>query len=204
MLFLALCNHTAPLWHQSGATLRRRLEQLQTRLGLTEDGRPVFDLSSLRPGGATWMLGLTENSELVRRRGRWLSQRVMDIYLQEVVAITYLPSLAQDTRDRLDALAGDVTSILAKVLFFESRRIPRAAWYLLLRPASGWASVLSNCMVWLGVFIFGYCLDTRSFLWLLILPQSCLWWDSGHLGFTGVAPAARPNGPRQQQLALAG
>jgi len=80
------------------------------------------------------MLGLTENSELVRRRGRWLSQRVMDIYLQEVVAITFLPSLSIDVRDRLEALAGDFSWLLQRAVFFESRCIPRSAWYLLLRP----------------------------------------------------------------------
>ena len=61
------------LWQQSAATLRRRLEQIQARLGLVEAGKPAFDLSSFRPGGATWALNTTENSELVRRRGRWLS-----------------------------------------------------------------------------------------------------------------------------------
>ena len=62
------------------------------------------------------MLGLTENSELVRRRGRWLSQRVMDIYLQEVVAITFLPSLSIDVRDRLEALAGDFCTSFVQFL----------------------------------------------------------------------------------------
>lgn len=46
-----------------------------------------FDLASLRPGGATLLLR-TEDLELIRRRGRWLSSRVMEIYLQEVMATT--------------------------------------------------------------------------------------------------------------------
>ncbi|CAE7306808.1 unnamed protein product [Symbiodinium necroappetens] len=124
----------ALLWPQSGATLRRRLEQIQERLGLVEAGKPAFDLSSFRPGGATWALNATENSELVRRRGRWLSLRVMDIYLQEVVAITYLPSLEPSTRECVDSLASQFTAILQRVIFFMSRGIPRAAWYALLRP----------------------------------------------------------------------
>ncbi|CAE7423072.1 unnamed protein product [Symbiodinium sp. CCMP2592] len=127
------------LWRQSAATFRRRLEQLQERVGLVSDGKAVFDLSSFRPGGATWMLGLTENSELVRRRGRWLSLRVMDIYLQEVVAITFLPALPAEVRARVEALAGDFTEILRRVTFFEQNSIPRSAWYYLLqgpRPSS--------------------------------------------------------------------
>ena len=122
------------LWQQSAATLRRRLEQIQERLGLIEAGKPAFDLSSFRPGGATWTLNTTENSELVRRRGRWLSLRVMDIYLQEVVAITYLPSLEPATRACIDALAAEFTTILERTVFFISRGIPRSAWFVLLRP----------------------------------------------------------------------
>ena len=122
------------LWRQSAATLRRRLEQIQERLGLTEAGKPAFDLSSFRPGGATWTLNTTENSELVRRRGRWLSLRVMDIYLQEVVAITYLPSLAPATRECIDALAAEFSALLRRVIFFMSHGIPRATWFALLRP----------------------------------------------------------------------
>ena len=123
---------TTMLWPLSGATLRRRFEQLQGRLGLKEHGRVTFDLSFFRPGGATWMLGLTENSELVKRRGRWLSLRVMDIYLQEVVAITLLPSLPADTRSLIEALAENFSGLLQRATFFESRHIPRAAWYRLL------------------------------------------------------------------------
>ena len=127
---------TTMLWPLSGATLRRRFEQLQARLGLKEHGRFTFDLSSFRPGGATWMLGLTENSELVRRRGRWLSLRVMDIYLQEVVAITLLPSLPADIRSLIEALAENFSGLLQRATFFESRHIPRAAWYRLLEMPS--------------------------------------------------------------------
>ncbi|OLP94780.1 Uncharacterized protein YabR [Symbiodinium microadriaticum] len=130
------------LWPQSCATLRRRLEQIQERLGLVEAGKPVFDLSSFRSGGATWALSVTENSELVRRRGRWLSLRVMDIYLQEVVAITYLPSLEPHTRACIDSLAAEFSAILRRVIFFMARGIPRAAWFA---PA---AFFLSNCRKW--------------------------------------------------------
>ena len=46
----------------------------------------ALDLGSLRPGGATWLLQVSEQSEMVRRRGRWISARVMEVYLQEVGA----------------------------------------------------------------------------------------------------------------------
>eukprot|EP00435_Cladocopium_sp_Y103_P065786 s89_g27.t1 len=74
------------LWPQSASTLRKTLRDLLRALKLPTEsvnGVRPFDLSSFRPGGASWLLMTTENSELVRRRGRWLSTRVMEIYLQE-------------------------------------------------------------------------------------------------------------------------
>ena len=59
------------LWPFSAGTLRRPLCLLQQRLGLVHQGKVVFELSSLRPGGATFLLHLTESPDLVRRRGRW-------------------------------------------------------------------------------------------------------------------------------------
>ena len=47
------------------------------------------------------MLNVTENAELVRRGGRWLSARVMEINLQKIVAATYVPWL--EAAQRSDA-----------------------------------------------------------------------------------------------------
>ena len=81
------------LWPFSSGTLKRRLNLLQQRLGLCTACKPHFDLSSLRPGGATWMLQTAESPDLVRQRSRWLSVKVLEIYVQEVEATTYLPAL---------------------------------------------------------------------------------------------------------------
>ena len=100
---------------------------IQARLGLQDSNGPLFDLASLRPGGATWMLESTENAELVRRRGRWLSARVMEIYLQEVTAATFVP--------RLPAMCARRLSNLLRLSPPSCRRpssksyIPRKAWY---------------------------------------------------------------------------
>ncbi|OLP79200.1 hypothetical protein AK812_SmicGene40547 [Symbiodinium microadriaticum] len=116
---------SARLWPMSSGALRRRFRLLQSRFGLVNtDGSPHFDLSSFRPGGATWMLHCTENPDLVRRRGRWLSLRVMEIYLQEVEAITYLPSLSADQRDFLKLMAESFPALLRKASFFQRARIP--------------------------------------------------------------------------------
>jgi hypothetical protein len=93
------------LWPFSAATLRKRFTALLKELGLptTRTGglRPL-DLGSLRPGGATFLLLATENMDLVRRRGRWVSNKVCEIYLQEILYVTYTEKF----------LAGFVTALL--------------------------------------------------------------------------------------------
>eukprot|EP00435_Cladocopium_sp_Y103_P074323 s580_g48.t1 len=81
------------IWPFSAATLRKRFADVLKALKLPtekEGGQKPFTLGSMRPGGATWLLHRTENSEVVRRRGRWLSVKVMEIYLQEVLVCTFM------------------------------------------------------------------------------------------------------------------
>ena len=126
----------AKLWPFSDGVLRRRLRAILQRLCLVDDAGPAFDLASLRPGGATWLLQETENAEMVRRRGRWLSGRVMEIYLQEVTAITYVPRLPSEARAAVESLALGFSGILEQALFFEKASIPRKAWYYLFAGRS--------------------------------------------------------------------
>ena len=63
----------------------------------------VLDLSSFRPGGATWLPQASDNPELVRRRGRWLSPKVMEIYLQEVQFATFVGPDAPKQREDCDS-----------------------------------------------------------------------------------------------------
>ena len=69
------------LWPYSAATLRQKFSQLLAAVGLQTKvvgGVRPFDLGSW----ATWLLNQTEDSNLVQRRGSWMSYRVMTIYLQ--------------------------------------------------------------------------------------------------------------------------
>ena len=121
---------SAKLWPFSDGVLRRRLKTILHRLGLEHPGeKSVFDLASFRPGGATWMLHLTENPELVRRGGRWLSSRVMGIYLQEIVTTTFVPQLQGSVRTLIQQLAIGFPLVLKLALFLEASYIPRRAWY---------------------------------------------------------------------------
>lgn len=125
------------LWPFSAATLRSRFSHLLRTLGLPtkQEGnvRP-FDLGSLRPGGATWLLNFTENSELVRRRGRWLSNRVMEVYLQEILVATHLQRLTEAQRDRILQYALCFEPLLDLAISYLDLAIPTTTWYHLLRP----------------------------------------------------------------------
>ena len=99
----------------------------------TDDYKPL-DLGSLRAGGATWMLGVSENSEMVRRRGRWLNAKTMEIYIQEVSAVVFMSGLQQNVRDHILHLASLFPLILERCCNFKAAGIPNHAWYLLFKP----------------------------------------------------------------------
>jgi len=102
------------LWPMSSSTLRKRLNLLQTALGMptarSHDSCP-YDLGSFRPGGATDMLQQFEDSELVRRRGRWVSHKVLEIYLQEVSTATFHTRLSAESRSKVQRLSSSFTDI---------------------------------------------------------------------------------------------
>ena len=131
------------LWPYSAATLRKRFSALLGALSLPTEKKgeiQPFTLGSLRPGGATFLLHASESSELVRRRGRWLSSRVMEIYLQEVLACTYVKKLDPKVRERIDSLSLGFAGILNHVLYFLKFGVPSKTWRWLLRAEAGFLS----------------------------------------------------------------
>jgi hypothetical protein len=101
------------LWTFSAATLRRRFADLLAALGLPTtkvDGKRPFDLASLGPGGATFLFLESESPENVRRRGRWASPKVMDIYIQEVMYTSFTEQLPKDAKLRIQQLASVFSS----------------------------------------------------------------------------------------------
>ena len=119
------------LWNQSPSLMRRRFAAVQKALGLslvrTKSFAP-FDLGSLRPGGATFLLHKFEDAELVRRRGRWISAKVMEVYLQEVAVSTFESGLSAAARRNIQRLSEAFPAILKKVLYFQKVHIPADAW----------------------------------------------------------------------------
>ena len=120
------------LWPMSGSTLRLRLSRLLERLSLpSKDTRTLkaLSLASFRPGGATWLMNATESAELVRRRGRWASFRIMEIYLQEVMAATYLNDVSEDARTKIFAAIDAFPHVFSQVRKFDMSRIPEPTWF---------------------------------------------------------------------------
>ena len=119
------------LWPMSSSTLRKRLNLLQTALGMpttrSHDSCP-YDLGSFRPGGATDLLQQFEDSELVRRRGRWVSHKVLEIYLQEVSTATFHTRLSAESRSKISRLSFAFTDIRLQCQAFLKNNIPAIAW----------------------------------------------------------------------------
>ena len=104
-----------PLWNMSGQTFRLRFRQILKSLdvnavlpGMTK----ACDPGSLRAGGATWLLQCCEDAEFVRRRGRWVNSKTMEIYLQEVASAQYLMHLTVQQRRRILDLAECFPAVL--------------------------------------------------------------------------------------------
>ena len=96
--------------------LSKAFKAICGELGLPHGAPQGLTLGSLRPGGATWLYRVTDNSELVRFRGRWASSRMLEIYIQEVGTASIVPGLSKAVRERLLQLAAYVPQELARVL----------------------------------------------------------------------------------------
>lgn len=125
---------TQRLWSKSGQTLRLRFKQVMNELGLrpeiTLNGK-TLDLGSLRPGGATWMIQQTENGEFVRRRGRWISQKIMEIYLQEISSFQFLAILPAAAQLKIFTLCEFFLTALQSAEQFWNANIPTSVWFLI-------------------------------------------------------------------------
>eukprot|EP00438_Fugacium_kawagutii_P026137 Skav233834 [mRNA] locus=scaffold2623:156193:158361:+ [translate_table: standard] len=120
------------LWPHAASTLRKRFSQLLAGLNLqtkAQNGTRPYDLGSLRPGGATWLLNATEDCMLVQRRGRWMSFRVMSIYLQEIAVATTVPRLPEHVRSRIQNLNSNFPQLLRQVLIVLASGVVPQLWH---------------------------------------------------------------------------
>ena len=124
------------IWPGSPSTLRHRLDKVLLKLGLpikmTNQQKPLT-LASFRPGGATYLISLTESAEVVRRRGRWVSLKVMDIYLQKVSAATFMTDIPDTSRQMILTAMEAFTTVLQESIRFFNARFPEKVWNLLFQ-----------------------------------------------------------------------
>ena len=140
-LAFARLDRNQRLWPYSSQTLRVRFRSLLEGLGLPTtvvDGRRPLDLGSLRAGGATWLLNVTENPELTRRRGRWLNHRTMEIYVQEASSVLYLSTISEASRNKIFLLVKAFPSVLLKAQQLEAANVQPQLWQFVF--SSCWKS----------------------------------------------------------------
>lgn len=120
------------LWNLSSSTLRSTLDRVMLRLGLPiHQKRKIkpMTLASFRPGGATFLISQTESSELVQRRGRWASLRVMQVYLQEVSASTFMNDVGEIAKGRILQAMNLFPEVLQRACSFYAWKYPEKTWH---------------------------------------------------------------------------
>ena len=124
----------AKLWPSSPSTLRNRYAALVKALGMRQLDMPSgkqLDLGSLRAGGATWLLQTSEDSELVRRRGRWLNSRTMEIYIQEIGALIFMHRLNPRAKQLVFGALGSFAGAVKWAEIFLRAGIHSKLWFQL-------------------------------------------------------------------------
>jgi len=58
--------------------------------------------------------------------------KMMDIYVQEVMALQYMKMISDDSRKHVLEVASYFASLLAQAKLFRSSGIPEKVWWLLL------------------------------------------------------------------------
>ena len=87
-----------------------------------------MDLVGLRGGGATALYMDTENAPYVQHVGRWANVKVMEMYLQELSAVTLIPSLPAVSRQRIAALADAASCLMQRAVELQAAAVPPSAW----------------------------------------------------------------------------
>ena len=83
----------------------------------------------LAAGGATWLLNTSENAELVRRRGRWLNNRTMEVYIQEISSLQLLHHLMPAAKQKVLVLLDSFEVVVQHAARMQAQSVPANAWY---------------------------------------------------------------------------
>ena len=71
----------------------------------------------------------TDDIDMVRRRGRWMTNKVCEVYLQDVLYVTYTEKLPKHVRTRIQTLASAFSAVLRKAIGFLNIGLPASVWY---------------------------------------------------------------------------
>ncbi len=112
--FMAWLPPQALLYRGSAAHFRKRHDALLDFFGVPSVDGAGITPASHRGGGTTWRFFQGETLSMIRWRGRWTSDRSLEIYLQEVGAASILPSLKPADRDRISRFAQSSAAALVQ------------------------------------------------------------------------------------------
>jgi hypothetical protein len=131
-LLESIYSQAAPLsklWPMSPSSFRGRWNKAMSALGVPFDEINGVTPGGLRGGGATALWEMTEDVPRVRRRGRWLRDITVEIYVQEVAHADLLMSLPRQVRARLDHLSAALPNVLQTSFNLLNSKIPTSLWY---------------------------------------------------------------------------
>lgn len=75
---------------------------------------------------------MATDSELVRRQGQWINNKIMEIYIQEAGSLQFLPQLPPEVRCSVLEGAALFPTVLKKIYWWFKCGLPEAAWRTML------------------------------------------------------------------------
>ena len=154
-----------PICPFSPQTFRNRFRSVFSVLSFPTSHSPLkcLDPGSLRADGATWLMQMTDNGELVRRRGRWQNYRIMEVYIQEVSSLLYLQKVPNEGREQVLKAVQCFTRVFWKAASYKAANLPTTIWFVLF----------SSCrMPWANG-------NGTGTVKRYVLVESGFWWRSG-------------------------
>ena len=108
-----------PIWHMSPQTLRKRFVLLLKSLRLAWARRRSRAIRHI-----AWHHYVQVEPRASSEKGKWLSSRVLEIYLQEAGVAMCTKKMSQEAQSRVASLADRFQEILRRVVFLKEHRIP--------------------------------------------------------------------------------
>jgi hypothetical protein len=103
------------LLRDGACAFRRRWDAVLHSLGIVQGRFEGLTPARLRAGGATHLFLCTQDIALVKWRGRWVSDRTLEHYLQEMGSASFITTLPEATRDRIASYAARTRQLLEAV-----------------------------------------------------------------------------------------